>query len=64
MRATNAFRSNTNCRKPRSPQVETLIDDRRLTSDPTIILRAGLRPVIRSNDLVGHVATILRRYRS
>ena len=32
--------------------------------DPTIILRVGPVSVIRSNLMVGHAATILRRYTS
>ena len=65
MRATKAYRANTNCRKLRMPQVETLYRcSPTVSSDPTIILRVGPRSVIRSNLMVGHATTILRRYTS
>ena len=61
MRATKALRQTriaVSLGRPKSQPLSMIAD---FPSDPTIILRAGLRSVIRSNNLVGHAATILRR---
>ena len=64
MRATKALRQTqiaVSLGRPKSQPLSMIAD---FPSDPTIILRVGPKSVIRSNLMVGHATTILRRYTS